>query len=884
MPRRPNRKPAKAKRPKPRKKSKTQSKRKLPGKKRPAKPRNSPAQNSASSRRAETPAATSAVTSKNKTKRKEKSPSPIARPRQRGKSMDQPNALFDGAAVIIVGNLPVSQNVAPEPTGPAAGNSNPAIGAAPMEVLIDAAAPPELLAGESVPPLIVEPTTAPAAPSESSGDFASTVSSPSPEADLSGGLGSGGESRHTGTEPMRPAPIAATASPTPLMSGAAPAPDSARMPSAALHSTPSGEIAAGPGGSSVESTNTVAEPLAAGAVFEPVSSGKSPTAPISNSGGPAMLFEVAWEVCWQLGGIYTVLRTKVEQMIKRWGDRYFLIGPYNPQTAAVEFEELPATGVIATALHTLQQMGLSGRFGRWLIPGRPRVILLDYRGRFGSLGHDKYLMWKDHGISTQNDDGEVNEVIAFGFTVKEFLQAVVAAAPNRPIVAHFHEWMAGVAVPRLAHERIPVQTVFTTHATLLGRYLASDSPDFYTHLPFIDPDVQAAKYLIYPRFAIERAAAHSATVFTTVSEVTATEAEKLLGRRPEVILPNGLNIKRFAALHEFQNLHREYKERIHQFVMGHFFPAYTFDLDRTLYVFTSGRYEYRNKGMDLFIEALAQVNQRLRGMPDRPTIVAFIVTKAATRNINVGVLQNQSMFEDLGKASEQIAQQMGKRLFNIAAHGRLPTMSDLLDDDSMVRLKQSIHAWRNGRQPSIVTHDLIDDANDPILRHLRHRWLFNAADDPVKIVFHPQFMSTTSPLINLDYEQFVRGCHMGVFPSYYEPWGYTPMESVALGVPAVTTDLSGFGAYVQRHLPDHEAQGIKVLDRRNKSFDETMNDLADHLIAFASMSRRQRIEQRNKVERLGERFDWSVLVGFYHEAHDLALSRAPAGRFDLRLV
>ena len=141
---------------------------------------------------------------------------------------------------------------------------------------------------------------------------------------------------------------------------------------------------------------------------------------------------------------------------------------------------------------------------------------------------------------------------------------------------------------------------------------------------------------------------------------------------------------------------------------------------------------------------------------------------------------------------------MGNRLFYNAAHGRMPQLNDLMAEDAQVRLKRAIHAWRTGRQPPIVTHDLVDDANDPILKHLRHRGLFNAADDPVKVVFHPEFVTATSPLISLDYEQFVRGCHMGVFPSYYEPWGYTPMECVALGVPAVTTDLSGFGAYVPR--------------------------------------------------------------------------------------
>jgi glycogen(starch) synthase len=618
----------------------------------------------------------------------------------------------------------------------------------------------------------------------------------------------------------------------------------------------------------------------------------APDSPDAPGGEPAVpeptfLFEIAWEVCWQLGGIYTVLRTKTAAMLERWDERYCLIGPYNPATAALEFEEKPTEGIIRQTLDRLRAQGIPCHYGRWLISGRPRVILLDYRARFNRLADDKYLLWKDHGISTAAGDGEVNEVVAFGFTVAEFFRELTAAAGNRAILAHFHEWMAGVAVPRIAHTRLPVTTVFTTHATLLGRYLASDNPFFYQQLPSLDPDAEAGRYNIYPRHAIERAAAHASTVFTTVSEVTAFEAEKLLGRKPDAILPNGLNIQRFAALHEFQNLHQRYKEKIQEFVMGHFFPSYTFDLDRTLYLFVSGRYEYRNKGIDLFIEALWRLNHRLRPYPDRPTIVAFIITRAATRHINVGTLQSQAMFDELRNTCADVERQMGRKLFLSATTGRLPTISELLPDDTQVRLKRAIHVWRTSRQPVIVTHDLVDDATDPILKHLRHRNLFNAADDPVKVVFHPEFLTATNPLISLDYTDFVRGCHLGVFPSYYEPWGYTPMESVALGVPAITTDLSGFGAYVNRHLDQAAENGIWVLNRRSQNFDQSAEDLSMLLFQFCQHNRRQRIEMRNKVERLGEMFDWSSLISHYHEAHDLALERTGGRRpgvFELRIV
>jgi len=607
---------------------------------------------------------------------------------------------------------------------------------------------------------------------------------------------------------------------------------------------------------------------------------------------PPMLFEVAWEVCWQLGGIYTVLRSKAQAMIDRWGDRYCLIGPYNPGTAAVEFEEQPAYGPIRDVINKLRDIGVPCHFGRWLIAGRPRVILIDQRARYGSLHVDKYLMWEDHRISLPSDDGEVNDVTAFGFSVAEFFRVLTQVVKDRPILAHFHEWMGGVAVPRIAHLRLPVSTVFTTHATLLGRYLAGDNPYFYDHLPFLNPDHEAGKYNIYPRFAIERAAAHASTVFTTVSDVTAFEAEKLLGRTADVIVPNGINLHRFAAPHEFQHLHAQFKERIHEFVLGHFFPSYSFDLDRTLYVFTSGRYEYRNKGMDLFIEAMHRLNWRLKGIQDPPTVVGFIITRAQTRNINVQVLQNQSMYEDLRNTCESIQDQIGTRLLNCTAHGRLPSFGDLLKEDEQVRLKRAMHAWKTHRQPLIVTHDLADDAGDPVINHLRHRHMFNAADDPVKMVFHPEFLSATNPVMSMDYDQFVRGCHMGIFPSYYEPWGYTPLECIALGVPTVTSDLSGFGSYVQKHVwakerRDSDRQGIHILQRRGRSFDDACDALVNHLFSFAQLNRRQRIEMRNRTERLGEQFDWSTLVNHYDEAHNLALERVGAkrqGQLEVRVV
>ena len=285
-----------------------------------------------------------------------------------------------------------------------------------------------------------------------------------------------------------------------------------------------------------------------------------------------LLFEVAWEVCWQLGGIYTVMRSKAANMVSAWADRYCLVGPYNADTSAVEFEAAAPPPHLAETMRRLGELNVRAHFGHWLVAGRPQVILLDYQAAFARLGEFKYLLWTDHHIQSPDQDGDMNNVIAFGFVTGMFLQELAKViAGTRPIIAHFHEWMAGLGLMRVRYLKLPVATVFTTHATLLGRYLCTDNSDFYAKIDLINPDHVAGQYAIYPRYCVERGAAHCADAFTTVSDVTALEAEKMLGRKPDVITPNGLNIQKFSALHEFQNLHKEYKEAIHTFVAGHFF-------------------------------------------------------------------------------------------------------------------------------------------------------------------------------------------------------------------------------------------------------------------------------------------------------------------------
>lgn len=584
-----------------------------------------------------------------------------------------------------------------------------------------------------------------------------------------------------------------------------------------------------------------------------------------------ILCEIAWEVCNKIGGIYTVLRTKAAAAAGRWGNRYFLLGPYNHHSAAMEFEEnLTAPEAIAPILSRLRNDGIVCHYGNWLIQGQPQVILFDLHSVRDQIDHSKYLLWEHYGIHSHGN-ADINDPVALGAAVFAFFKAAVEFWPESDILGHFHEWMAGVGLLLLATDGLPVKTVFTTHATILGRHVAGNDPDFYDRLYDIHPASTADMFNIGPLHAIESHAAQAATIFSTVSEVTKGEAGHFLGRIPEFILPNGLNAHKFTALHEFQNLHLTYKEEIHEFVSGHFFPSYTFDLDNTLYFFTSGRYEYRNKGMDVFIEALYRLNQRLLQERDAPTIVAFIITKGAAYHINADVLQRQLMFREIKQTCARFSDVMEKTLIQSVARGTIPERDDLLPPQLQAALKRSMYSFKQGGLPAIVTHNMVHGDQDAVLRHLRHRNLINHPFDKVKVIFHPDFITAGNPLLALDYDHFVRGCHLGIFPSSYEPWGYTPLECIALGLPAVTTNLSGFGAYVDTHLEFDNFPEIFVLQRRSRPIENSINELTDYLHSFTKLSRRERIDLRNRAESHTQAFDWSTLISHYLDAYRAAI-------------
>jgi len=589
------------------------------------------------------------------------------------------------------------------------------------------------------------------------------------------------------------------------------------------------------------------------------------------------LVEVAWETCNQVGGIYTVIRTKVPAMVEKWEQDYLLLGPYFTQTAAAEFEPLAIDEetAVGQTISWMRNLGMEVHYGNWLITGKPKIVLFDIASLMKDVDEIKGRIWENHKISTLGVEDLVNQTIVFGELIRLFLsQLATENKAKKDIIVHFHEWMASTCLPDLRKEKVKIATVFTTHATMLGRYLAGNVPNFYDVLDKFDWLKEAKHYGIEAQASFERAAAQKADVLTTVSDITAKECVAFLGRIPELILPNGLNIQRFAAIHEHQNLHSLYKKRISDFVMGHFFQNQPFDLEQTLYLFTSGRFEYSNKGYDLTLDALEILNRKMKESGSRKTVIMFFITKQPYHSIDPEVLHSRAVLDEIRENCQAIEKEVGEKLFQASAASKdltLPDLNDFVGEYWRLRLRRTVQTWKTNARPKVVTHLLKQE--DDIIRNLHRTQLLNHADDKVKVVYHPDFIVSTNPLFGLDYGQFVRGCHLGVFPSYYEPWGYTPLECMARGVPTVTSDLSGFGDYMMQIMRDYEQWGVSVVNRKTQNYQESAEQLANLLFKFVQQSQRDRIMQRNRVESIADTFDWSNLRGYYDTAHELAVMK-----------
>ena len=585
-----------------------------------------------------------------------------------------------------------------------------------------------------------------------------------------------------------------------------------------------------------------------------------------------ILFEVSWEVCNKVGGIFTVVMSKAAKMVEAYGDNYFMVGPYFASKAIGHFQEEIPNELCRQPFEELRKIGVICHYGKWLIESSPQVILIDFENYRHRTNEIKKELWDWYKIDSLRAPPDYDEPVVWAYTAGMLLERLSKYAADKKIVAHFHEWLSGTGLLYLKKKNAKIASVFTTHATVLGRALASSNAELYSIWDKINPDQEVYKYSIESKHLVEKNSAAFAEVFTTVSEITGMEAQYLLKKKPDILLPNGLDINKFPSFEDIVIKHKLQRDRIREFMLHYFFPYYTFDPKETLIYFLAGRYEFHDKGIDIYIKALGKLNEKMRQAKTKKTIVAFIWVPANFRNIKPEIIENKTLFQDIKDALEENMGDVEKNLIYSFVSGKKIANDTLFEDDFLTEMKIRVSRFVKKGKPPIATHDLYNQ-NDEILKALNAAGLRNEESDPVKIIFYPIYLSGADGLLNLNYYEAMQGSHLGIFPSYYEPWGYTPLEAGALGVSSVTTDLAGFGRYFCAECIQLDTPGIYVLKRLNKSDDEVVSQLVDVMFRFANFSKEERTANKLQARKVASMADWKSFVKNYIAAHDLAVEK-----------
>lgn len=565
-------------------------------------------------------------------------------------------------------------------------------------------------------------------------------------------------------------------------------------------------------------------------------------------------------------------------MLDNYGEDYMLIGPYIPEKAKLDFRAIrdPEDSPLADAIQHVRNLGHEVHYGYWLLEeARPKVLLIKPTLHKHQSDEVKTRLWNRHQISSIDADPMVDQVIAFGEIIRIFLTELVSRIDiNQDVLAHYHEWMSATSLIELVADKVRLATVFTTHGTMLGRYLAPNERQFYLNLPTYNWAEKAKEYGIEGKVMIERIAAKSAHVFVTSSSLIARECEVFLDRSPDSIIRSGISRKPGFG-HEVFEKHLEKRSKIDAFVKALISPSYHVKIDKTLYFFTSGRYEYRNKGFDITLEAIARLNYELTRVKSDVTVVFFIISKQPFTHIRPEVLEAKQRYQDLQKICKRISAKLGPRIYtNVTGEKslRLPDLNELVDDELKLTWRQAIALFKREGLPPVTTHQLRQE--DEITNFLMQAGLNNNENDRVKVIYHPDFIDRATSLFSMDYLEFVRGCHLGVFPSSYEPWGYAPMETVMHGTPVITSDLSGFGQYIRSALDPEDSDEVKVLNRRYRSDEETIHQLTEILRSFVeAFDNQQYIPRSSLSKHLMDSLCWTELQRYYKEIYRLAMIR-----------
>ncbi|MGC9032233.1 MAG: glycogen/starch synthase [Candidatus Woesearchaeota archaeon] len=587
-----------------------------------------------------------------------------------------------------------------------------------------------------------------------------------------------------------------------------------------------------------------------------------------------IVFELSWEVCNKVGGIHTVITSKVNYMIDRYKENYFLVGPYFADKSNKEFQEKLPPEFLKKAFNELKNIGIVCHYGTWVIDGTPNVILVDFTIFSKNKNEIKTELWNNYKIdSLYTEYHDFDEPVIWAHSVGLLVETIKKTV-NSEILVHAHEWLSGAALLYLKSKNANVATVFTTHATIVGRVLSNSGINFYSKLKEWDFDKEAYNYHVQAKHQLEKQTALNADVFTTVSEITSIETEFILGRKADFILPNGLNIKKFPEFDELTIKHNYLKNKVREFLTYYFLPYYNFDISDTLFYFIAGRYEFHAKGIDIFIRALAKLNEMLKKENSKTRIIAFFWIPGNVKAIRHDVLESRKLYQDLKEFVEEEFPEIKQKIIYLLISSKRISEKSLFKESFMLEIKNKILKFRKKGKPPLSTHELYNEEQDSIISYFNQYGLKNEESDKVKVIYYPIYLTGADGLLDLNYYESMIASHLGIFASAYEPWGYTPLEAAALGISSVTTDLAGFGRYIlaNRSSYDSKTQGIYVLKRFEVDDDKCVEELAKILYQYSKLTKEERIKNKIEANKLSKLADWSVLVKNYFEAHNSALN------------
>lgn len=540
---------------------------------------------------------------------------------------------------------------------------------------------------------------------------------------------------------------------------------------------------------------------------------------------PDYIFETSWEVCNKVGGIYTVLSTRAKTLQDRMKDHVIFLGPdcwYESQSLYFKQDD----NLFADWQQKALVDGLKVKVGRWDIPGEPIAMLVDFREAYAHKDELYGKLWEYYHVDSLHAYGDYDESAMFAYAtalvVESFYKFYLSEKDK--VIFHTNEWQTGFAALVLQHRMPQIASIFTTHATCIGRSIAGNNKPLYEYLWAYNGDQMASELNMESKHSIEKQTAHHVDCFTTVSDITATECKELLEKPVDIVLPNGFEndfVPKGAAFTKKRKAARKRLLDVANALTGSDFN------DDTLIVSTSGRYEFRNKGIDVFIEAMNRLHfdENLK-----KEVVAFIEVPGWVNS----------------------------------------PRQDLID-----RLNSG-ESFDTPLDMPLLTHWLNEQEHDNVMNMAQSLGIRNAKGDKVKLIFVPCYLTGDDGVLNMSYYDLVLGNDLCVYPSYYEPWGYTPLEAVAFKVPCITTDLAGFGlwANTEKGAYSEIEDGVKVLHRTDYNYSEVADGIKDTVVRYSNFNNLIVNKCRRNAEKLSHKALWSEFIRYYEQAYDIALRKA----------